>query len=173
MLEFVKVLALFPGVVLHELAHHMICIACRVPVRRVVYFQRRDPAGYVTHLQPPLFRQTLLIAVGPLLVNSLAAYLLFRQVVPLARLQPMWLAWCGVALVVWLGGSAALQAWPSRGDIANLWAATRYHTRRLNLLALVGLPISFLLLAVDASRQVKGHWLFGVMIAALALQEPA
>jgi hypothetical protein len=66
----------FPGVIVHELAHQLFCRWFKVPVFEVVYFQPKNPAGYVLHEVPQHKWQTILISVGPFFINTLAAPLL-------------------------------------------------------------------------------------------------
>lgn len=59
----------FPGVMVHELAHHFFCDLSRVPVFRICYYRVGNPAGYVIHGKTADLRANLLISVGPLFVN--------------------------------------------------------------------------------------------------------
>src|SRR6478736_4018077 len=68
-----KVLAIAPGVAIHELGHVLLCRLSGVAVRRTVLFQVGTPAGFVTHAAPRLLRQHLAISSGPLLVSSALA----------------------------------------------------------------------------------------------------
>lgn len=162
-----SVLWLAPGVVVHELAHALLCRACGVPVRRAVYFRTGAPAGFVTHAEPPLLRQTLLIIAGPLLVNSLVALAaLLVSARALAAGSPLWGA--ASLLLLWPAGSIAVQAWPSATDARNLLRAALQQCRRLNPLAPLALLPAALCLLVDRLRPLGVGWLYLALLAALA-----
>jgi hypothetical protein len=61
----------FPGVIVHELAHQLFCRLFKIPVFEVVYFQMKNPAGYVLHETPQSKWQTMMISVGPFVLNTL------------------------------------------------------------------------------------------------------
>lgn len=163
-------LALAPGVIVHELGHVLLCRLSGVAVRQVVLFQVGNPAGFVTHAAPRLLRQALAISSGPLLVNTLLALALFGTAARLlvVRPSPWWPV--GVVLGVWLGLSCALEAWPSRGDAQALRRSAVANLRQIHVLALPALLLAWLLLAVDASRRVGGHWLYAAALAAVVLR---
>ena len=39
----------FPGVVIHELAHQILCLLCGLELYEVKYLQLINPNGYVVH----------------------------------------------------------------------------------------------------------------------------
>ena len=54
-----------PGVVTHELSHHIFCIIFNVKVIKVCYYNFKDSSGYVRHERPKHLYQDILIAVAP------------------------------------------------------------------------------------------------------------
>lgn len=122
-----------PGVVVHELAHALFCVLSRVKVYRVVLFRFGNPAGFVEHAEPRAFWEHMLISFGPLIVNSLAAMVLF------ARLVTPWLTWQN-AVFIWLGIAFGVNAIPSVGDAKSLWLNAKKRVWR-NPLVLIGFPI--------------------------------
>ena len=61
----------FPGVVMHEVAHRLVCDLLNVPVYDVKYFIiHKDAAGYVYHARTSLGKN-FLIAIAPLFVNTI------------------------------------------------------------------------------------------------------
>src|SRR5882762_2787372 len=65
----------FPGVIVHALAHQLFCRLYKVPVFQVVYFRMGNPAGYVLHEVPQSKLQSIMISIGPFLVNTLTGAL--------------------------------------------------------------------------------------------------
>lgn len=86
----------FPGVVVHELAHQFFCRLFRVAIFDVCYFRFGNPAGYVIHEHPTKASQQIWIGVGP----APRDYVL-----------------------IWLGISIAMHAFPSTGDARSLRSA--------------------------------------------------
>jgi hypothetical protein len=168
-----RLLAL-PGIVVHEMAHYYFCLMAGARVHEVVFFRFGQPAGYVVHTAPRRYTAHLLISVGPLLVNSLLALLLFA----LARVTYLELAttplrehhWSDLArlaVVFWLGLSVALQALPSSGDATSLWQVTHWHLGRRHFLALAGVPIVGLIRLANLLRAVFVDWLYAAVLASL------
>lgn len=112
---FIRSLATFPGVVVHELSHMLFCILTGTRVQSVCLFRFGNPAGYVVHSRPATVWRQILIGTGPMLLNSLAAFLLG------------FLAWQGKwageeqYLLAWLGFSAGAHSFPSSADARIIW----------------------------------------------------
>src|SRR3954465_3606138 len=66
----------FPGVIVHELAHQLFCRLYRIPVFKVVYFQAKNPAGYVIHEAPSNKWQSVMIGIGPFILNTVLGALI-------------------------------------------------------------------------------------------------
>jgi hypothetical protein len=118
----------FPGVILHEVAHRFFADLMKVPVYQVRYFRLGNPAGYVLHGHPQNIRSSLLISVGPLIVNTaLCAVLTFFPYLGLFFLdiphfgdnEPIFI------LLGWLGISIGMHAFPSNEDMQNLSVAVQ------------------------------------------------
>jgi len=105
----------FPGVIVHELAHQLFCYLCGLKVYEVKYFQCKNPCGYVIHEASGNPFSTLLISIGPFIVNTLLGMLIvfpasveifvfndFRNVFNL--------------IMLWLGISILMHAFPSVQD---------------------------------------------------------
>ncbi|HLZ07500.1 MAG TPA: hypothetical protein VKT80_02855, partial [Chloroflexota bacterium] len=125
-----SVLFAMPGIVIHELGHYLLCRLCGAKVHEVVFFDARGPSGYVVHSIPRHLFQHATIVGGPLLLNSVVAFLLFRAALAdagpaLANLSlgvPSRAVELLIASV--LGASIALHAIPSRADATSLWEVT-------------------------------------------------
>lgn len=109
----------FPGVIVHELAHQLFCRWCKVPVFKVVYFQAENPVGYVMHEVPSNKWHTILISTGPFFLNTLIGGLIaFPAALPVIQFQnggPL------DYLLLYLGVSIAMHAFPSTGDADVIW----------------------------------------------------
>ena len=125
-LFYLRVLLLAPGVMLHELAHHIFCVLTGVRVHRVVYFRFGSPAGYVIHEEPEFYRQIFAIVAGPFFLNSAVAVVLLNLALRQAVRADEWTGQGLVLGMAWLGISAALQALPSRAD-AGISSEARTH----------------------------------------------
>jgi len=113
----------FPGVIVHELAHQLFCRWFNVPVLQVCYFRVGNPAGFVIHEPPTKSYQSLFISVGPFLINTIiGAIVAFPAALPVIQFGAGDLL---DYLLIWLGVSIAMHAFPSRGDARSLWQSVR------------------------------------------------
>lgn len=105
----------FPGVIVHEFAHQLFCRLFRVPVYDVVYFQFKNPSGYVAHEPAEKPLSSFMISVGPFLVNTvLGMFIVFPAAIELFRFETK--ENILVLLLGWLGISILMHAFPSTGD---------------------------------------------------------
>lgn len=111
----------FPGVIVHEFGHQLFCHLTGTKVREVCYLRIGFPAGYVVHDWPTNPWKHLLIASGPFFVNTAAGFLLGLAVLQVGD----WAAFAGTirGLLLWLGVSVALHAFPSLDDATGLLSA--------------------------------------------------
>lgn len=113
----------FPGVIVHELAHQLFCRIFKVPVFEVVYFQASNPAGYVLHETPRTKWQTILISIGPFIVNTLLG-----GIIALPASLAVFKFQNGTPfdyILIYLGVSIAMHAFPSTGDANVIWNAIK------------------------------------------------
>jgi hypothetical protein len=113
-------LVTFPGVIVHELAHQLFCRLYKIPVFKVVYFQAQNPAGYVLHEAPDNKFQSVMISIGPFFLNTfLGALIALPASLPVLHFghsaSPLDI------LLIYLGVSIAMHAFPSTGDAAAIW----------------------------------------------------
>ncbi|HSI19038.1 MAG TPA: hypothetical protein VK980_14790 [Sphingomonas sp.] len=108
----------FPGVIVHEIGHRIFCHLTGVPVYQVRYYKFwGKPSGFVIHGPAPSLKAALLIAIGPLILNTLLCSLLtFSAVVPLFILRDSSTAFPDI-LLMWFGVSAGMHAFPSNHDM--------------------------------------------------------
>lgn len=120
---FLITLLTFPGVIVHELAHQLFCRYFKIPVFKVVYFQLGNPAGYVLHERPSNKAQGILISIGPFIVNTVVGAL-----IALPAALPVFTFHTAGPLdyvLIYLGVSIAMHAFPSRGDANVIWEAMK------------------------------------------------
>jgi hypothetical protein len=157
-------LATFPGIVVHEAGHVAFCLLTGTRVMEVCWFQLNDPIGYVQHERPTSVYKSILISVGPFFVNTLVALgiglLYARRQGPFDSLDL-----AGV-LLLWLGVSVGMNAFPSTGDAECIWHDVYKEPGTPVLAQMIGTPlVGIIYLGALASA----HWfnlVYGVIIAA-------
>ncbi len=137
----------FPGVIVHEAAHMLFCRLRGVAVLDVCFFRMGNPAGYVVHEPIEDFTSAFLVAVGPLVVNSLLCMLFcFPAFVPVrifSREDPL------CFFLIWLGISIGMHAFPSNHDAQGLWQQAKIAAKRLNPLAILSFPLVVLIIVAN------------------------
>lgn len=109
----------FPGIIVHELAHQLFCRWFKIPVFEVCYFRTQNPMGYVIHEKAPKKYQALMISIGPFLINTVLGFLIaFPAALQFKFDDPNLLDF----LLLYLGISIAMHAFPSTGDAQALWS---------------------------------------------------
>jgi hypothetical protein len=173
-----SVLFAMPGIVIHELGHYLLCRLCGAQVHEVVFFDGKGPSGYVIHSIPRHLAQHATIVGGPLLLNSVVGFLLFRaalaDVGPAVADISLGLPTRAGELVIAsvLGASIALHAIPSRADATSLWEVTLERIGRGNLFAMLAAPIALILLLANRLRRYWIDWVYAISLAALAIWLP-
>jgi hypothetical protein len=153
--------ATFPGVIVHEMAHQLFCRLCRVAIFDVCYFRIGNPAGYVIHEPPPNPYHHMLIGVGPFLLNTvLGSVIAFPAVIPVLKFG------AGTTLdylLIWLGISIAMHAFPSRGDAESMRQSLSGHPSLL--VQLVVTPVVALIYLGALGSMFWLDALYGVSVA--------
>jgi Putative zincin peptidase len=159
---FLISLVTFPGIIVHELAHQLFCRLQGVAILKTCYFQLGNPAGYVVHEIPKYPHQSLLIGIGPFLVNTIVGALVaFPAAIPVIKFGG------GDGLdhtLIWLGVSIAMHAFPSRGDAESMNSAISTGDVPI-LLKIVTAPI---VLLINLAALGRFFWLdlfYGVGVA--------
>jgi len=159
---FLISIATFPGVIVHEAAHMLFCKLRRVAVLEVCFFRFGNPAGYVVHEEIKDFNSAFLVAVGPFIVNSLLCmFICFPAYLPLKVFgveHPL------SFVLLWLGVSIGMHAFPSTHDARALWQHARQAAASRNPLAILSFP---LVIAIYAANILSFFWvdyLYGIGI---------
>ncbi|MEO3947369.1 hypothetical protein [Gorillibacterium sp. CAU 1737] len=105
----------FPGVIVHELAHQLMCHICKLKVYAVRYFYPIAPCGYVIHEATDDPRKLFLVATGPFFINSGLGAIVVLPAITRVMLfsdshNPLML------VLAWLGISILMHAFPSKAD---------------------------------------------------------
>ncbi len=133
-------IATFPGVIVHEMAHLLVCFLTRTRVLRFRLFRLGNPAGYVVHEKPRGAWKTILIGTGPFFVNTAAGFLLALSA-SLFRHGAGNTALAMRVVLLWLAVSVAMHAFPSTGDARAIWHTVRDRTCPI-LVKMVAVPVA-------------------------------
>lgn len=117
---FIVSILTFPGVIVHEMAHLMMCRIVGVKVHKVCYFRFGNPAGYVIHEMPQSAWASILIGIGPLFINTILGALLGG---PFIGKETRVANPSLIYVLIWLGISVAMHSFPSTGDAKAIWSA--------------------------------------------------
>jgi hypothetical protein len=154
--------ATFPGIIVHEAAHMMFCRLRGVAVFDACFLRVGNPMGYVVHERVDNFTTNFLISVGPFIGNSLLCMVLcfpaFLRVRAFALADPI------SYVLLWLGVSVGMHAFPSNGDAANLWRCAVASAKRFNPLAILSLPLVGLIYLANLGSFFWLDYLYGVGI---------
>ena len=122
MKSILKSIFYMPGVVIHELSHHIFCIIFDTKVIKVCYYNFTDSSGYVRHERPKHLYQDVLIAIAPFFINTLLGGLvayptIINKVQTLGLLSINWRDILGILISISIG----MQAIPSKSDALSMW----------------------------------------------------
>lgn len=128
----------FPGVIVHELAHQLFCRWFKIPVFEVCYFRTENPVGYVVHEPAKKGYQTILISIGPFIINTVIAFLVAFPAAMQFKLDD---ANFIDYILIYLGVSIGGHAFPSTGDAQSLWSSVMESGQHSLLTKIVVTPI--------------------------------
>ena len=158
-----------PGVIIHELSHHIFCIIFNAKVIDVCYYNFRDSSGYVLHEQPKYLYQNVLISTAPFLINSFIGGLVaFPSVVN--KLSMLGLVSLNTQdfLRIIISISIGMSAIPSKGDGLSIWESVGDSDMNFLLKLLARVIISPLVLIIFliniGSSYLKIDLLYGVCV---------
>jgi Putative zincin peptidase len=162
---FLISIATFPGVIVHEAAHMLFCRLRGLAVLDVCFFRVGNPAGYVIHEETDDFNTAFLVSVGPLIVNSiLCVVFCFPAFVPVRvfnRPDPV------SYVLLWLGISIGMHAFPSTHDAKNVWRLARQQVRTLKPLVLLSFPLVVAIYAANILSVVWFDYFYGFALGIL------
>jgi len=153
----------FPGVIVHEAAHMFFCRLRGVAVLDVCFFRFGNPSGYVVHEEVSDFTTSFLISLGPLIVNSLLCMLICFPIYLPTRVYGVHHPLSYVLL--WLGVSIGMNAFPSIQDGRNLFRQARQALRSFNALAILSMPLVGLLFLANVLSVFWFDYAYGLALA--------
>jgi len=152
----------FPGIIVHELAHQLFCRLYKVPVFEVVYFQTENPPGYVLHEKVANKWHSVMISIGPFIVNTvLGALISLPAALPIFTFNT---AGPLDYLLIYLGVSIAMHAFPSTVDGDAIWQILKEKETSL-WLKIAGYPIVGLIYLGSIGSFVWLDVIYGVGVA--------
>ena len=152
----------FPGVILHEAGHMLACKIRHVAVFDVCYFRFGNPVGYVLHEEITDFNTAFLVSIGPFVTNTLMCVLIcFPTFLPMR--------FFGVSsafsyLLLWLGVSIGMHAFPSTHDARNLFSQAKKAARSGNPLAILSFPLVIAVYIANALSVIWFDYAYGVFV---------
>ena len=125
----------FPGIIVHELGHLIMCRIAGVRVQAYSLIRWGNPMGYVIHEKPKSLFKSFLITFGPFFINTLGTMLAIIAGGMLSYLNPL-LAW----LFLWLAASIGMHAFPSFQDAKSLLSHVMETVNKGQILNIAYLP---------------------------------
>ena len=172
MMSILKSIFYLPGVVIHELSHHIFCIIFDTKVIKVCYYNFKDSSGYVRHERPKHLYQDVLIAIAPFFINTflggLVAYpTIINKVQTLGLLSINWRDILGILISISIG----MQAIPSKSDGLSMWNFIGESDMNFPLKVIARLIIAPLILVVFLlnflSSFLKVDFFYGICVCFL------
>jgi hypothetical protein len=145
----------------HEAGHQLFCHLTGTRVIRVCYFRFGIPPGYVAHEMPDSIWKHILIASGPLFLNTglglLAGIAAYQVWIPTAH--PL----TTTVVLLWLGIAIGMHAFPSIDDANNVM--TSIWSRGVGWITrIVATPIASLLYVGAIGSFVWLDVLYGIAV---------
>ena len=158
-----------PGVIIHELSHHLFCIIFKAKVIDVCYYNFKDSSGYVLHHRPKHIYQDVLISTAPFLINSFLGGLLAYPTIinKLSITGLVSINWQDFLRII-ISISIGMNAIPSKGDGLSVWNSVG--TSDMNFLLkiftkLIISPLVFIIYLLNfGSSYLRIDLLYGVLV---------
>jgi hypothetical protein len=155
-------IATFPGVIVHQFALYFFCRLRKVEVYQVCYFRMGDPVGYVLHQKITTFSSSLVVVMGPFVVNTLLCLLLC-----LPAYMPI--GYFGIAtplslFLLWLGVSIGMHAIPTHDDAHLLFEQALADYKEQYFLAVITFPLVNIIYLINLFRFVWADLWYGMLI---------
>jgi len=162
---FLISMATFPGVIVHEAGHLFFCKLFKLRVYEVCFFRVGNPAGYVIHEKTENFTALFFVSMGPFFANTLLCVIFCT-----AAFLPVWELKVSDPLAYfyyWLGLSIGMHAFPSTDDLLNIYEVAPILAKRWNPLAIVSLPLIYLLYVLNFARVIWADLGYGIAVGIL------
>jgi hypothetical protein len=159
---FLIAIATFPGIIVHEAGHALFCRLRNIDIIEACYLRFANPPGYIIHERAKDFTGSFLITVGPFLLNSIMCMAICLPA--MVRVRLFELADPFSYVLLWLGVSIGMHAFPSTQDAGNLWADATVAAKRLNPLAMLSLPLIGIIYLANFGKFFWLDYLYGIGI---------
>lgn len=162
--EVIAVLT-FPGVVMHEISHRLMCDFFKIPVYEISYFNKGSRrAGYVIHERTSSLTKSLLIGIAPLFINSILCMIL-----TFPFNLPVWITGQSIPTLFnivlwWTGISMGANAFPSDQDVANVFALAQEGSRSVGSLKAIS-AICFIVRFLNHLSQAWLDFIYAFLIS--------
>lgn len=158
----------FPGVMMHELSHYLMCKLFGVHVSELKLFsiesehfslESEAPIGWVSHAIPDKYYQTVLISTAPIIFNTIIAIVTYHFALTLFRIGLFHYVF------LYLGFCCAVNAFPSKGDGEVLW-----HTANMeisvyrNYFAYLTYPLILVIITLHYLSYVWANFIYGYLL---------
>ena len=160
LINWLKSILSFPGIVLHELGHKLFCDWTNTRVIEVCYFRIGNPPGYIIHEQARNLRSAFLIAIGPLFFNTFICSLFTLIAWVTERNSVLFY------VLIWVGVSAGMRAFPSNADASGFLREVR-EKRGISILYLIAFLFSMLLKLANLLRYFWFDLFYAIFISLL------
>lgn len=154
----------FPGVIVHELGHLVMCRLANVKVFEWCLFRLKNPMGFVVHEKPDSLFKSFLVTFGPFFINSISTALLIVAGGLVSYIFPF-----GGIFFLWLAISVGAHAFPSFADGKNLLAHTQESIEEGRYLSVFYLPFVGLIYLGGALKFFWIDFIYSLLIIALTL----
>jgi len=157
----------FPGVMMHELSHYIMCRLFKVKIHQLKLFSLRAehfsfssnaPMGWVSHEPPRKYYKTFLISIAPIIFNTLLAIIFYTLSLPFLNNKYLFSV---SYLFIYLGFCCGANAFPSKGDGEVLWNKANEELKNKNYLVLFVYPIILLIYIAHYSSILWIDWIYG------------
>lgn len=133
---------LFPGIIIHELAHAFACLILGVKIKKIKWIGK--DGGFVEHLDSKSWK-IIIIALIPFFFNLFLSYVFYMIYNNTNNI--IW-----KIVLVWLASSAIFYSLPSKEDAKNVFSAIKKEYLRFKiiniLINIIILPITIIILII-------------------------
>lgn len=146
----------FPGIIVHEFSHKIICDLFSIKIFEIKYFQFKNPTGYIHRENTDTFFQALLICLSPILLNSVLGFmsLFLWKIISLDTFFSDYSIFG--FFFQWLGFSIILYSFPSSDDCDNLRTVSLKYKPKTRFVFIIGIFISTTFKTLSKLQSVLG-----------------
>lgn len=157
--EFIALFT-FPGVVIHEISHRLLCDIFKVPVFEVNYFNMEtERVGFVRHQHTDKLMHNLLIGLAPLFINTVLCMILTFPLSATMYITGEAIPNFFNIVLWWIGFSIGVHAFPSDQDLA--YVALIAQERNILVLTWICSGIRFL----NSLSQIWINFIYALLIS--------